>query len=249
MDFLTFLQTLARRWVLVVAGLLITAVGITAVLRLVPPGYEASTSLLLTVPVSAAPAGAPTSDPGQVNPYLAFGAALNVNAELLADVLDSRDAREMVQAAGGTGYYGVSAGQGAAPVINVIATSGDAGTATATARTVGTVAARLLSERQRTSGAPPSSWIRVAPLTGGNSADRKTVSTIRALVSVAVLGIAATVLLAFTVEGMARRRRARSTSPRDTPMSLHHNDVLFADADDAGVVVAPPVLSRRVADR
>src|SRR5512144_1515342 len=90
MDFLTFLQTLARRWVVVLGGLLVTGLGVAAVLRFVPPTYEASTSLLLTVPVSAAPKGAPPADPGQVNPYLGFGGALNVNAELLADVLDSR---------------------------------------------------------------------------------------------------------------------------------------------------------------
>lgn len=248
MDFVTFLQTLARRWLIVLAGLLVTAAGVIAVLRFVPPSYEASTSLLLTVPVTGDQKGGSTSDPGQVNPYLAFGGALNVNAELLADLLASRDAHTMVRAAGGGAEYAVSPGQGAAPVINVLATSGDAREAGATARAVVTVAAQLLSERQRASGAPQSSWIRVSALTSAGSAEQKTTSTIRALVSTVVLGVAATVLLAFTVEGIARRRVGKLAPTPSRPVSLHAGDMLDADGPD-GAVVASSALPRRVAER
>ncbi|HLZ39268.1 MAG TPA: hypothetical protein VKP64_16320 [Mycobacteriales bacterium] len=108
------------------------------------------------------------------------------------------------------------------------------------------MAAQLLAERQRATGAPQASWIRVSPLTDAGSADRKTISTIRALVSVVVLGIAATVLLAFTVEGMARRRAARAGAWAGVRTDT---GAQAADAPEHAVVVASPTLPRRVAER
>ena len=192
MDLLTALKILARQWPVVLAGLVLTVVGVMQVGSMVAPQYEAKGTVLLLSPGANA------------NPYLDFGPNLEVAADALMVVVQSPVGVEKLAADGATGTYSLERVSG--PLIDISASAGSADEAS---RTVDLVVTGLQSELETAQAtADPSQRITLNELTQPVP-EAKLGSRIRAQAAVGALGLVLTVSAGLTVDALRRQRRER----------------------------------------
>jgi hypothetical protein len=191
MDLLTALKILARQWPVVVAGLVLTVVGIFQVGAMVAPSYEAKGTALLLSPGANA------------NPYLDFGPNLEVAADALMVVIQSPVGTETLEASGGAvGSFKLERTNG--PLIDITAT---AVTADDAARTVDLVVTALVAELETAqTAAPVDQRITLKELTEPVPV-AKLGSRIRAQAAVGALGLVCTVTAGLTVDAIRRQRK------------------------------------------
>ena len=117
MDFWNSLKVLARRWYVVVAGLVLTLVGGLGVNSLIAPSYTAVGSLVLAVPPNL-PERAASS-----NPYLAYG-NLAVAAKVVASGMNQPSVVRDQRSKGATGDFVVDLDpERSSPIITVNSTA------------------------------------------------------------------------------------------------------------------------------
>jgi hypothetical protein len=190
MDLLTALKILARQWPVVVAGLLLTVVGIFQVGAMVAPSYEAKGTALLLSPGANA------------NPYLDFGPNLEVAADALMVVIQSPVGTETLEGSGAGGSFALERTNG--PLIDITATADTDGEATRTIELVVTALETELETAQ--AAAPVDQRITLKELTEP-VAVAKLGSRIRAQAAVGALGLVCTVAAGLTVDAIRRQRR------------------------------------------
>lgn len=209
------LRALARRWYLVLAGLLATA-GLGAyVLLLVPPTFEASGSMLVL------PSENQTEQSG--NPFLELD-RLSAPAEFVVARLNSDDTRASISAQVPTASYTVeldTASRG--PVILVTASDETAEGAKTALDSVLVAIPEQLYSLQAGLGVPKVSAFSVMRLVVDPQATEVTNATTRALVAAVAAGLVATVAGTVMIDALIRRRRelrgSRATQPDPDPSS------------------------------
>jgi capsular polysaccharide biosynthesis protein len=202
-DFVSALMVLARHWLVVLNGVVLTVGATLALFVAVPPTYQATTSAVLLVPSQPG-----ATETGQLNPYLGFGGSLGIVAEITARRMNDGSMVDKLVGQGATADYLVDLVPGDAPILSVTATSRDEQAALRTARIVDAAVSAELRDSQLSLGAPANLLISTKPVTTATRAVLKRGSQIRAVAAVMVLGIAGTIVAAFIAEGV-RVRRAR----------------------------------------
>ncbi|OAA25092.1 capsular polysaccharide biosynthesis protein [Frankia sp. EI5c] len=196
------LAILLRRWRLTAVGVIVTLVAAIGGYVATPVSYEGSAQVFLLPSATSA-------DTGKVdNPYLGFGQALRITAEVLSRLVSTAEAVDEAAAQGATAGYMVGIPTDAAgPVLNVQAKGPDRAAVVTTVNYVVTRLGAILDEEQQKGGAPRSSWfvlnkITQSPLVTVNQKARYT----RAVLALAVCSL-------FTFLGVLLFDRFRSPRP------------------------------------
>jgi capsular polysaccharide biosynthesis protein len=207
MDFWSSMRVLARRWYVVLLGLIVTSAVVAMVFRAVPPTYSAVSQQVFL----ASPAGAvePGTAKGQIasNPLLELGSGYNVLAELIAKMMNGEQGQLAVQKAGGDGDYIVDTVSGDAPVVSITVDATSPEAALDTEKVVRKVMAQTLEAQQRAAGADSRTFVIVHPVFEPTQAVYAPASRVRAGGALFVVGLALTLGLVFFVESVAERRR------------------------------------------
>lgn len=227
MYFLDGLKVLARRWYIVVVGIVLVAAAGLVVLRVVPTQYQASGQMLILLPVAATGAETPT------NPYLNAPAGLTTTASLLAGNATTHDAQESIAQAGYDAEYSVSVVPGAGPLLVVTSTgTSPADVIGARDEVMRRVDAELTSIQEAVS-VPAEQLMFTNRSSVTRGADVLPGSKLRALIGVAGAGGVLTLLVAFALDRLLLARRQRRDRPAPTVRrepGAHSGATIF-DAD------------------
>lgn len=253
MDLWTALGVLARRWRVVVAGAVVTLLGLWGVYLGVAVTYEAEGEIIFILPAQEADDGASDEsglEIGLQNPYLGFGGSLNVMTFVIARAAGGQQAAELLEEAGGTSDFVVDVVPGDAPMLSITTTSIDSDEAMESYAAVHAWVIQELESRQELAGAPEQLRIVASAVRSPITPEPQFGSLLRAAAAVLILGGASTVVLAFLAESVAARRRG--SAPGASHGSAHgldgHKEVL-ADAEDPDTdrpgppVVDPPAIT------
>jgi hypothetical protein len=207
-DFFATMRLIARRWYVVVSALIVSLAVAFTVMQSVAPNYRAQGSVLLFAPSAAAdPAvGAP------VNPFRSFDASTAVLAAVTVQIMGDTDVRLRVAEQGGRPDYQVGQATDGTPVIITIATDPDKAKAIETVNVAMDELQVELDRRQADAGAPENIRIRAIVLTAPTDASALVGGRIRAFLAVFAIGAAASISLAFIVEGVSQSRRRAADS-------------------------------------
>jgi hypothetical protein len=195
------LRSLARRWYLLVVGCLMTAGLCFGAFHLVNPTYEAHGSVLLLPPK--------TSVGKRGNPYLYLG-GLGQAGEVLSARLNTAEVLDPIKAQhpGTTLEIGPDATT-TGPILSVTATGGsDVAAMGSLARALQTVP-QVLARLQDDLRVPATSRITVLDLTTDAVATPLTKARDRAVIALAALGFAGSLLLTGFLDGLLAARLRR----------------------------------------
>lgn len=205
MDFVTFLRVLQRRWVVVLAGLIITLIVIVAVGKSVGPTYEARGSVLLVGPAIDVSS---ERGPFPANPYLYMNPSVHSTAIVIAERMSSDEMVRELADVGATADYEVTSAE-KTPILTVTARGASEVQVLHTARLVLQRMGDELVARQQAAGAPAHTLIRSQILSGPRASLHEG-SKLRVMAAVSVLGLGMTLLFVLAVESLdARRGRLR----------------------------------------
>jgi hypothetical protein len=192
-------RLLVRRWYVVVAGLVATAVLCAVAVHVVPIRYQATASVLLLPPNSSV-----AQEGG--NPFLALG-GLDVAAGVISRAMTDKATQQEVTKGGAPGTYTLEPDAVAGGPLLVITAEADSPQgALATLAVVNRILPTTLRTVQTGVGISPASLIRARPLTLDDAAQPVRKPQIRALLVALVAGLALTLLVASLIDGMLLRR-------------------------------------------
>lgn len=197
------LHAAARRWYVLVAGLLLTAGVIVLALRLIPITYDVKSSILLLPPqISVEETGG--------NPFLALG-GLEVVAGVLGKSLTDSDTVESIAPTDGTAEYTIQQDASVdGSVLEVTASDQTADGAFNTLDAVLALATERLETLQETVAATDDSHVRLMVITNNTVAVPNSAALGRILIVLTAAGLVLTFLLAVSVDAVVRRRQART---------------------------------------
>lgn len=233
MDLVSVARVARRRWQVVVVGLVLTCVGVAALL-VMPPTYEATSVLVLLAPSTPPPATSPTgSVPAAVNPYQAFDSSIAVTAGLMATQLTQPGVVDRLVRRGASPDYTVTTDPDTGgPTVTITAKDRKPGTALATTRLVSTEFRRQLAASQIAAGAPKGSLISASVVVTPSRADPLVSGRNRALVAVLAIGLAISICAALAVDTllMHRARKQAERNPAPPPPRRRSKDTHAARA-------------------
>ncbi|WP_106816276.1 hypothetical protein [Microbacterium timonense] len=192
---------MARRWYIVLAGLLLTA-GLTwTAYQSTPPEYQARGLVLLLPGANAVPAGG--------NPFLALS-GLEQPASIVVAYFASAAAQAEVADVSASADFAVQLDASTrGPVIAIDVTDDTADGAIATLDFLTQRVPEELARLQGELGAPADSIITSMPLVVDDEPETDNSGTIRITIAALALGIVVTGIATFTLDGMLMRRRTR----------------------------------------
>ncbi|WP_186806160.1 hypothetical protein [Microbacterium aerolatum] len=200
---LDVIRALGRRWYVVLIGAIVTA-GLTVGAYLTtPPEYNARALVLLLPSETAVGEGG--------NPFLTLD-GLEQPAGILVAYFSSAPAREEVKEQSETAQYVVGIDDSTrGPVIAVDVTDTSNEKALDTLAFITDRIPIELAALQDQVDAPADAVITSIPLTVDQKAERSMSGTIRMMIAALVVGIAATCITAFALDGLIRRRQLRQS--------------------------------------
>lgn len=202
------LTVLARRWYVVLVGVLVMAGGAAAAIAFVPTTYQSSGQMVLLLPPGASGADKP------VNPYLNLQTGLTTAASLVAGAASTKDVAKEMDAKGLDAEYAVAVVPGTGPLIIVTAKDSDPGLATATRDAMMAWIDHELQRIQEEVDVPRAQYIRATRSSVSRTAEALPGSKLRALAAmVAVVGLL-TLALTFGIDRLLLRRGARRAAAR-----------------------------------
>lgn len=225
MDFWGAVGVVLRRWYIAIPALLLTLLGSFGVYKGVPPRYQSSAVLSLTVPPSGpSTLGDRRDQIMEANPLLNFSNGLNMTAEVLVQILGSEDTMTKIGARPhGETTYQVNNGSPnpellfSQPFVLVEGTSSDPRMAQEIVSRVARRARIELNERQVRLDAPPATFIVLTEILEPTEPVMLRNDTMRYTAAVLLLGTLASLASAFAAESVAAglRRRAEERGRRE----------------------------------
>ncbi|WP_166389565.1 hypothetical protein [Nocardioides ochotonae] len=200
MSVVNLLRALARRWVVVLIGLALTAVGCFGVLQTVGTQYQASSQVVLLLPPEASGPATPS------NPFLNLQAGQVTLASMLAGNVSTPDVARTLAGAGHDAEYDVAVLPGAGPIMQITTTSTDPAAAISTRDAVMKEIDTQLAQLQKRAEVPPRQLISGDRVAVSSGAEALGGSRIRALGAAAAVGLLATLLLALGVDRLLGSR-------------------------------------------
>ena len=230
------LTVMARRWYVVLAGVLVLGGGAAAVVAYVPTTYQSSGQMVLLLP----PQASGTEKP--VNPYLNLQTGLTTAASLVSGAASTKDVEKEMEEAGFDSEYAVAVVPGTGPLISVTAKDSDGAAATATRDAVMAWIDQELLRIQDEVRTPRSQYISATRSSVSRTPEALPGSKLRALAALgAVVGLL-TLALTFGIDRVLLRRVARRNATYtpvtdhqidDDPATDHHTDDDAVDHDAA----------------
>jgi hypothetical protein len=215
MDFFSFLSVLWKRRIIVAVGLVLTVVAaLFGATKLGSYDYKSSGSVVLLAPKTD-----PAAETTGSNPYLAYAGALNFMATVLSETFKDPGLEERLASEGATAAYEVKAGDGGLLTVDV---EGTEETPTqATLERIMDAISEQLRDIQLAAGASKTTLITDTLLRKSEKPSIGQGSRVRAFASIGILGVVATVGVAFLVEARSgsRERRPRRRR-RDDDLSV-----------------------------
>jgi len=207
-------RAMGRRWYVVVVGVLVVTGFAFLTLRVIPLSYDVKSSILLLPPTS-------TLDKGD-NPFLNLG-GLDVAAGVLAKSLtDSESTRSIVPTASTAKYTVQKDASVSGAVLEVAVSDTSASGAFRILDAVLSLADRRMRDLQVSAKALPASEIRLMVITNNTVAEPNFSSLARTLIVVVAAGLVFTLLLAVSVDALARRRALRKQRSVGKPIREPH---------------------------
>lgn len=237
MYFSDALRVLARRWYVLLAGLLLVGVANALVTVLVPTNYQASANVLFLLPPTA-------SGDKPVNPYLNTPQGLVLTSAIVGGVVSTPEEQRNMFASGFTSDYAVSQTPGTG--FPLLAISVQDSNPTMAVRTLKEVIRRVdaeLSRMQVAANAPVSQRIMASTFSVTDQAEPLHGAKIRAIAIVAGVGIVLTALAAFVLDGASRRRARRSAATREAGGPVRER--LLEDDSDVESLSGEAAIARR----
>lgn len=208
MYFLDALKLLARRWVVVVVGVLLTAGAGFAVMKMVPTTYQASSQMLILLPPEASGRTTPT------NPYLNLQPGQTTTASLVAGTITTKDSQLAMVKAGFPSSYSVALIPGAGPLLVITTKDTDPKAALATRNAVMDRVDAELAQIQSEVSVPKRQMMHTSR-SSVSGADVLPGSRLRALMATTAAGGLLILLVAFSLDRLLGRRRATSEVTQD----------------------------------
>lgn len=198
------MRALARRWYVLIVGLIMTAGLAYGAYAATPPEYTArGLVLLLPSEIAVGEAG---------NPFLALG-GLEQPAGIVVAYFASASAQAEVEAESPTAQYLVAIDDSTrGPVISVNVTDETAEGALATLSFLMERIPAQLERLQRDVDAPDEAIITSMPLTVDQEAKVDRSGTVRMVIAATAVGLLVTGAVAFALDGVLLRRRQRRTA-------------------------------------
>lgn len=216
MDFWHSLGILARRWYIVVPGIVLTTVLSIALYTNTAPTYRANGTVVfyapgkLTLPVATADDPAPTAQ--RSNPFLGFDGSIGVTSEIVSRAVVAPAAINAITGKRSATSFTVEPDINArGPIIQLTADAPTGPDAVATLNRGIAQVTTTLDQQQAAVGAPKDTWVRVAVLRADRSASAVAGNRIKSAGAVFVLGIALSITAAFLVDALMRAGRKRGT--------------------------------------
>jgi hypothetical protein len=207
-------RLIVRRWYLVVAAVLIAAVGGVAGYLATPPKFEAKATMLL-LPSPASSGGAQP-----INPYLALGGGLTMTADVLAlEVTDTPVVQSLFKEGYRAAYTVTPDTTVGAPVLAVTATDSDRAMAASTLNAVMRTIGQRLHQDQVAAKAPKNSYVSVHTLVQSPQPTALVKGPIRTGIMGALLGLLLGLVPLAVVEMRARRRAGTQPATGDRPVA------------------------------
>ena len=240
MDLLTTLRIIARQWYVVASGLVLTAVAAFAVFQSVDPTYEARGTALVVSPLSADAEASAASQ----NPFTRFDSSTSAFAGVATMLMDDIQVRESLGEQGILPDYQIFQLSQSVPLLTVVVQDKDEERTLESTIAVLNAINEELDRRQAAAGAPEESRIRSIVVTEPNRTVRLVTDSMRAALLTVVVGIAASISLAFLAEGYtknrARRREAEEPAVTgDPPDDPPPDEAADAVAEDDTEVESP----------
>jgi len=207
MDILTAFRIILRRWHVVVSGLILTAVVAVIVMQSISPTFQARGTALVVTP--QAPTEGTTPSIISQNPFARFDASTTVLAGVVAQLMSDIEVRENLHEQGAKADYIVAQENENAPILTVLVEDKDEDYAMESASTVLASINEELDDRQADAGAPEASRIRSMVISEPTRTTRLVAAKVRAGFATGLLGAAASISMAFVVEGFAQSRKQR----------------------------------------
>lgn len=213
MDFSQTVRVLARRWYVAIPVFLV-ALGMAAlVVYLTPHKYESTGTVVLTEPNPGAAHQDGSLGQQQVaNPLMNFADSLTTDSELLIRSLNSPEAQQHVQQAGGVSTFTASDGALKGPYVVVTADAPTPEVLTHTVSLAFDYATQQLLQREQALGAPTAQYIVVKGVVAPTQAAQLHGGKTRFGLVVLILSIVASLCAVFAVETVSRRRRSHEKS-------------------------------------
>lgn len=196
---------LLRRWPIVLLGLFLS-LGLTAwVFMRAAPVYQSTAQALLLPPSVLVPLPSGEQEV-RSNPYLELTYSVSATADVMATVLMAREMKDRLVAEGATGEYIIAPLSPGSAVLLIDARDEAPAVATGTATAVLDALTTELQERQVRAGAAPSRFVTISIVEAPTPAQQQLGSRLRTAGATFLLGVIATVLVAFAVDALRRRR-------------------------------------------
>lgn len=210
------IRTMGRRWYAMILGLALTAgLGWTAY-QATPPEYHAR-SLILLLP------GKSAVEPGG-NPFLALS-GLEQPASIVVSYFSSTSAQDEVAAVSKSAKFIVALDSSTrGPVIAVDATDSSVAGAMSTLKFLDGRVPEELARLQKKLNAPQASVISSMSLTTDKKPKKDSSGTIRITIAALAVGVVATGVATFALDGFLMRRRLRR-SARVRPTTAPEQDI------------------------
>jgi hypothetical protein len=237
MDLVTALRLMARRWMVVVPVLILTAVAVVVGASKVAPSFQARASVLVL------PLASESTGPTGANPYSDYGGQRLAVSHLVSLADSASFAREVV-GRDEIGTFELTP-QADVGLIDIVVTGPSSAETLATMERLIVLLETSLGNLQQEINAPADTWVEMRRLDNPEEAVQLAGSRNRVVVAISAVGVLAAVGAAFAVEGMAGRRdkperkkrrgkreRSRSDGP-DPGLGGDH------DHDDHDVLTRP----------
>ncbi|MGQ0678382.1 MAG: hypothetical protein ACT4OM_01770 [Actinomycetota bacterium] len=209
MDIWSVLKVVLRHWVVTLISLCVSAFLVLQVGSRIDPGYLARKSVILLFPARV--------EQGETNPFNRGSERFAASVVVLK--MNTPEFAERARDVGVSGEFLTSIAATEGTIVDFTATSRSSPVAIESTALLAELFEAELEELQEDSGAPPSTWIQVKPLTSSQEAVPQFGSRTRVLVAGAILGMASATGAAFLAEANAGRRAKRQRAESPAPVN------------------------------
>lgn len=196
---MTTLGVLARRWLVILLGVALTAMACWSVLHRVGSDFQASGQLVLLLPPDSTGVDSPS------NPYNNLQPDLDTVAGVVAGSVMSKDTEARLVTEGFDAEYDVAVAPGNGPLLVITTMDKDPGIAVSTRDAVLREIGAELAAMQQAANAPQQQLISASASSVSPRAEVLPGSRLRALAGTATAGLLLTLVLAFGVDRLRRR--------------------------------------------
>lgn len=222
MDLLSIFQTLWRYKLFAIPTIVITAVAALYVVKIKPPVYQTSASILLTNPQTGATQSQIAANPSlkKANPYNTFVSYgdLHVVGNAVMDLVTSPASQPGLASAGVDPRYQValSTDYGNPPIINITGVGATAQDAMRSATVLVSTMKADLFYIQKMEGVNPFYMITAIEIVKPTQADRSSGGKLRSLIAVLAVGAILLFVVVSVADAIEKRRREARLDNADT---------------------------------